>query len=486
MKILMVSSECVPYAKTGGLADVVSSLSKELGEKGEDVKILIPGYASLDRDLFDSDSIHAAVPAQFGNVQVTFYKTFLEGSNIQVFFLAHPYFTEREGMYGDKDSGAYRDNHRRFVLLNRSVFTLCQKIDWIPDVIHLHDWQAALVPAYLTNGDGGNAFKEVKSVITIHNIGYQGVFSKHDIHASGLPWMSVSRRKAVYSDTFNFLKTGLLNSDIITTVSPSYAEEIKTSSFGEGMEDILIQKKDILFGILNGADYTQWNPETDPYLPLNFSAEDTTGKRKLKSLLKKQLNLSGGDDLPLIGMVSRLASQKGFNELCSRDAGALECILKENNVQIVILGTGEKWIEDSLTELQDRFANLRVIIGFDNTLAHLIEAASDYFLMPSRYEPCGLNQIYSLRYGTVPIVTQTGGLKDSVVDIYTDPERGTGFYLSSPDMEAICNGVQKAVRLWYSERDTVTAMMKRGMKKIFSWEDSAEKYRELYRNLISR
>ncbi len=485
MKILMVSSECVPYAKTGGLADVVYSLSKELGERGDDVKILIPGYSSIDRTLLDPDGIQTVIPSQFGEMQVTFYKSFPDGSNVQVFFLSHPFFTEREGMYGDKNSGAYRDNHRRFILLSRSVFSLCRQTAWIPDIIHLHDWQAALVSAYLNNGEGGNPFKKVKSALTIHNIGYQGVFSKHDIHAAALPWASVSKERAAYNDSLNFLKAGILNSDIITTVSPSYAKEIRTPSYGEGMEDILTQREDKLFGILNGADYSQWDPKTDPYLPFHFSAEDTTGKKKLKLFLKKQLNFSGGNDLPLIGMVSRLASQKGFNELCSGDAGALECILKESNVQIVILGTGEKWIEDSLTSLQDRFANLRVIIGFDNKLAHLIEAGSDFFLMPSRYEPCGLNQIYSLRYGTVPIVTQTGGLKDSVVDINTDPERGTGFHLAAPEPGAICSGVKKAVSLWYRERDTVTAMIKRGMKMNFSWKESAGKYRELYRNLTS-
>ena len=488
MKILMVASECVPFAKTGGLADVVYSLSRELEKRGDDVRILMPGYSFLDKKIFESSaSLKISVPSQFRKERVTIRSAFLPDSSIKVYFLSHPLFRDRTGMYGDKDSPSYRDNHRRFILLNRAVFPLCEKTGWIPDVIHAHDWQAALIPSYLNNGEGGELFRKVKSVLTIHNIGYQGIFSKHDIHASSLPWSAVSNTKAGYNDSLNFLKAGILNSDLITTVSPKYAEEIKTPSFGEGLENFLREREERLFGILNGADYSQWNPERDPHIPVHFSADKTSGKEKLKEIIKKRFGLPVEEDLPLIGMVSRLASQKGFNELCGSNGrkGALECILEKEEVQIIILGTGEKWIEDALLKLQSRFKNLRVKIDFDNELAHLIEAGSDFFLMPSRYEPCGLNQIYSLKYGTIPIVTETGGLSDSVTDYFADPDEGTGFYIPDFTAEAVCSSTEKAVRLWYTDRNKLKEIMKRGMKKDFSWKESAEKYRSLYRKIIA-
>ncbi len=477
MKILMVSSECYPYAKTGGLADVVHSLSRELDSRGMDVRIVIPRYSSVDTGNLSTESVTASVSCQFGDENISFEYTHLPESRVRVYFLIHSMFTDRSGMYGEGNSGSYRDNHRRFILFNRSVFALCRETGWIPDIIHVHDWQAALVPAYVKTGREEDIFNKTKTVLTIHNIGYQGIFSKHDILASGIPWNLADNRKAGYRDFFNFLKTGILNADAITTVSPTYAEEILTPEFGEGLENYLSMKKDKLTGILNGADYTEWNPETDPYIPSRFSRNNMENKKNLKTVLKKKFGLPHHDEAPLIGIVSRLVSQKGFYELCDEQNGALRCILRDGKIQIVILGTGEEWIEKSLLEMRKEYRNLGVIIGFDNSLAHLIEAGSDFFLMPSRYEPCGLNQIYSLKYGTIPIVSNTGGLSDTVKDSIT------GFYIQEQTPGGICTAVQKAAELWYNRKEETAAMIDRGMAMDFSWEKSAKKYINLYSGL---
>ncbi len=485
MKIMMVSSECFPFAKTGGLADVVYSLSKELAELDFDIKIVIPRYASIENENQVQETEDITVPVGFHKETVRFSSAFLSNSKVTVYFLKHPFFTNREGIYEDKISRAYRDNHRRFTLLNRSIFPLCRYMNWIPDIIHLHDWQTSLIPAYIKEGLAGEEFTRTKTILTIHNIGYQGIFSKHDIHTLSLPWKRVSGKKAQYNDTLNFLRIGILNSDRITTVSPHYAEEIMTREFGEGLEDILIKKTDILKGILNGADYSEWNPENDPYLPLHYSSSDMSNKNILKTMLQTECELPINSDKPLIGMVSRLTSQKGFYELCDHDSGILKKICSNLDVQIVILGTGEKWIEEELERLQKRYSNLKVFITFEDTFAHLIEAGSDFFLMPSRYEPCGLNQIYSLKFGTIPIVSNTGGLSDTVSDYFTDHKNGTGFYIESATTDSILEVTEKVVNLWYNDKNIIKNIRFRGMCKDFSWTESTKKYEALYQELIS-
>ncbi len=486
MKILMVSSECHPFAKTGGLADVVNSLSASLSENGINVRIVIPGYSDIKKKWEKKESLPAVtVPLGFTDETVTFEEYSLGNSGVPVYLVIHDLFTGRDGMYGGSGSSAYRDNHRRFSLLNLAALHMCVETGWIPDILHVHDWQASLIPAYIKENIPADTFGRTKTVLTIHNIGYQGTFSKHDIHTAALPWKRVSNSKASYRDTFNFLKTGILNSDAVTTVSPSYAVEILTPEYGGGLEKILEERKDSLFGILNGADYTEWNPESDPYLPLRYTPEDLSNKKKLKTILQKKCGFPEIDDKPVIGMVSRLVYQKGFEEMCGKENGALEKICGSLNVQVVILGTGERHIEERLEEMDREYKNLRVFLAFDNELAHLIEAGSDFFLMPSIYEPCGLNQIYSLKYGTIPIVTKTGGLRDTVEDFRSDINNGTGFHIKAPpNPESIYNTVKNAVELWYSDRGRITEIKKRGMRKDFSWNRSAEEYLKLYRKLI--
>lgn len=484
----MVSSECVPFAKTGGLADVVNSLSKSLSSFGHDVRIIIPAYSSFSEHYKKSD-LKTSVALGFSTEKVTFSLTTLENSRVKVYFVYHPFFTKRKGLYGNKESGTFRDNHRRFTLLNMSVFSLCSLLSWIPDIIHVHDWQASLIPAYLTSGSAGGDFSAVKSVLTIHNIGYQGIFSKHDIHVTGLDWEYTSNTKARYHDSLNFLRTGILNSDHVTTVSPTYAKQIQAPSHGEGLNTLLKEKKEHLSGILNGADYSEWNPESDPLLPLHYSRNDLLPKLSLKAMLQSECGLPIDPDKPLIGMVSRLAVQKGFHELCGTEnhgdnrSGALKRICTDLDVQIVILGNGETQFEKALESLAGEYPQLKVFIIFDNTLAHLIEAGADFFLMPSIYEPCGLNQIYSLAYGTIPIVTNTGGLADTVIDETSHPGEGTGFLIDSPSSDAIFATVEKVISLWYHEKERVKEIRLRGMSKNFSWDISAKEYEKIYTDL---
>jgi starch synthase len=322
-------------------------------------------------------------------------------------------------------------------------------------------------------------------VFTIHNIGYQGVFSKHDIHSVGLHPSSCTQRLPMsYGDSLNFLRAGILNADAITTVSPTYAKEIQTPEFGEGMEDLLQKRGKALHGILNGADYKEWDPANDPHIPSPFNAEDLSGKADAKRALQEEVGLPVREDVPLIGIVSRLARQKGFYELCDPQRGSLWRICNEMSVQVVVLGTGEDWIERELVEKSGRYPNLEVLITFSNRLAHLIEAGSDLFLMPSRYEPCGLNQIYSLRYGTLPIVRKTGGLADTVENYDPDTGSGTGFVFEDLTPESIYGTTEWAVSTWYEERERFEHMRRRAMKVRLSWDESSGSYGKLYSSLL--
>ena len=485
----MVSSECVPYAKSGGLADVVAALSRQLKTSGHDVRILLPLYSFPDLNNHKQIFNKLNVSMGFQEEELVITESILPESKVAVYFAGHPLFTERSGIYGEHGSHAYRDNHYRFALLSATAFSLSGTLDWTPDIIHSHDWPAGLVSSYLGEYKKKGKFINTESVFTIHNTGYQGNFSKHDLHSTGLPWEAVSKDKAHYKDQINFLRSGILNSKAVTTVSPSYAEEIKTAGFGHGLEELLISKKDSFFGILNGVDYSEWDPERDSLLNVNFSAKKLTNKWKLKEHLQKKADLPiDSGSAALIGMVGRLVDQKGFGELCKNtkkqnEAGAIEQICSDRDVQMVILGTGEKWIEDELRRLDKKLPNLKVFLEFDNTLAHLIEAGSDFFLMPSKYEPCGLNQVYSLKYGAIPIVRATGGLKDTVSDFFHDTELGTGFHIPEMSSKSIVTTVTSVLDLWRDSRKSIDGVRKRGMAMEFLWSKYAVEYEKLYKTL---
>ncbi len=485
MKILMIASEAVPFAKTGGLADIVNSLSKKLSLLGHDVRILMPRYASISTENLKLLIENLHVPVRFEQDQSSIQQGYLPNSEVPVYFLEHPTFSKRPGYYGGNGGRPYRDNHYRFAVLSRSVFPLCRELNWIPDILHSHDWQSALVNAYLREFEMESEFKQCRSIFTIHNIGYQGIFSKHDIHTTQLSWETCSNDEAEPESSLNFMKCGILNADAITTVSPTYAKEIQTAEFGHGMEELLQQRAASLYGILNGVDYDEWDPAKDPHIPQPYTAEDISGKVAAKAHLQKKVGLPEDKSVPLIGLVSRLAAQKGFYELCDPHRGALQRICREMSVQVVVLGTGEQWIEEALLDLQRHLPNLKVKTTFSDSLAHLIEGGSDLFLMPSRYEPCGLNQIYSLRYGTLPIVRETGGLADTVENYDNQTGAGTGFMFRDLSPESIFHTTEWAVSTWYEQPDHFRQMQKRAMHCHFSWKDSAAHYVELYEKLIN-
>jgi starch synthase len=485
MNVLMISSEAVPFAKSGGLADVVTSLTKTLAELGHDARLLLPRYSFIPAGELTLLPERITVPLGFDVEECAVYTGTLPGSSAPVYFLDHPLFSARNGLYGEKGTHTYRDNHRRFALLSRAPFALCHMLAWKPDILHAHDWQSAPAAAYLWEYGPGEECAATRSVFTIHNIGYQGIFSKHDLHVMQLHWDNFHRKGDGSAQQINFLKAGILNADAVTTVSPTYAREIRTPEFGHGMEGLLNERSNKLTGILNGVDYSEWNPESDPHIPRPFSAEDLSGKDQAKRALQEKVGLPVSSEVPLIGIVSRLAEQKGFYELCDPRRGSLKRICDEMSVQMVILGTGEDWIEQQLLHLDAILPNLKVFDTFSNSLAHLIEAGSDLFLMPSRYEPCGLNQIYSLRYGTLPIVRKTGGLADTVENYNPETGEGTGFVFDDLSPESIYGTVEWAVSTWYERRDVFKAMQQRAMQRHFSWKDSARQYLELYARLQS-
>lgn len=481
----MISSETVPFIKTGGLADVVGALSGSLRETGDDARIVVPRFSVVSpEELTKLGEIR--VEMGFGEENCSIYESEIPGPQVPVYFIDHPIFSERTGLYGGSGSHTYRDNHFRFALFSRAVLELCRFLSWTPEIFHSHDWQAAPVNAYLHTSPYNEVFAHSKSVFTIHNIGYQGIFSKHDIHSIGLSRRFFSDEPARYGESLNFLKAGILNADAVTTVSPTYAKEIQTPEYGEGLDPLLVRRKDSLYGILNGVDYHQWDPVGDPHIPTPYTVDNIAGKKESKRFLQEEFGLEQRADTPLIGIVSRLARQKGFYELCYPERGSLWRICSEMSVQVVVLGTGEDWIERELVEKSNTYPNLKAFITFSNRLAHLIEAGSDLFLMPSRYEPCGLNQIYSLRYGTLPIVRRTGGLADTVENYDSQTGTGTGFVFDDLTPESIYGTTEWAISTWYEAPAHFTEMQKRAMRKHYSWKDSSKSYRELYDTLLSK
>ncbi len=477
MKILMIASEAVPYAKSGGLADMTGSLTRHLSLMGHDVRLLLPAYGEQKSE---HPCIEFPVKVGFKDETVRCTTETLPDCNAPVYRLLHPLFS-REGIYGNNEQEFFADNSKRFTLLSRAAFSLMDCIGWTAEILHSHDWPTALIPVYLSSLESKFRQQGTVSIFTIHNIGYQGVFSLHDLHYTRLMLKDFSRNPEDTPDQLNYLRTGIISADYITTVSPSYASEIQTPQYGYGLEAELQKRRENLFGIINGIDTDTWNPQTDPLLTQHFSITSLQGKALLKQELQKHAGLPEDAAIPLIGIVSRLVEQKGMRELCGPGEDSLERILRELGCQMVILGTGEKWCEETLEVLDRRFPNLSVQIGFSEEYAHLIEAGSDFFLMPSRYEPCGLNQMYSLRYGTIPVVRKTGGLADTVIDLSETEQNPNGFIFDQPRGEAIYQAVSRAVHTYRNETDTISTMRQNGMSADFSWKHSARRYLELYR-----
>ena len=456
MRILFLSSEIEPFAKTGGLADVAGSLPIALERKGVEVHLAMPKYPLVNSQ-------------KEGKI----------GKSIRVRFIENQGFFNRPGLYGEKGKD-YPDNLERFSFFCRRALDLFKEENLKPDLIHCNDWQTALVPVYLKSIFRNDLFfRGVKAVFTIHNLGYQGLFPAEELRKSGLDDSYFHMEALEFYGKVNLLKGGLVFSDLLTTVSPTYSREIQTSEFGHGLEGVLSKRKNDLYGIINGIDQDLWDPAKDRDIPKRFTPQTIEGKSENKKVLQALSGLEIRKDSPLIGIVSRLADQKGFDILMP----VVELILKEG-FQIVILGTGDKQYEDLLQKMSLKFPkNLSVRLSFDPVLARQIYAGSDLFLMPSRYEPCGLGQMISLRYGTIPIVRQTGGLADTVQDINSGG--GNGFVFSEYRSDALLAALKRAHRL-FENKTHWKELVRRAMKSDFSWDRSAEKYLDLYHKVLGR
>ena len=487
MKILMVTAEAVPFAKTGGLADAVSALAIVLNKLGHDVRIVMPRYYKIDRSTLEPLEGPMGVPAGYIEAWTEVYQGTMPGTEgLPVYFIDHEQSFGRDGVYGTSADPDFHDNPYRFSVLCHGAFQLCRKIDWYPDIIHAHDWSAALAPVLLRFIQRNNGFQKTASVFTIHNLGYQGVYGKYNYPATGLDWNFFYAAGFEDWDRINFLKAGLTSADMLTTVSPTYAKEIQTPSSGFRMDALLRHRSQDLVGILNGVDTDVWNPSKDTFIAENYSVKNLEGKAKDKAALQERMGLSVDPDVPLFGIITRLADQKGVAELFAPTYGSMYKICTEMKVHVVVLGAGERWCEDELRALESKLPNFKAYIGYDESLSHQIEAGSDFFIMPSRYEPCGLNQMYSLLYGTLPIVRRTGGLADTVQNYNQETGEGTGFMFDELTPQSVFDTVGWAVYAWYNKKDHILAMQKRAMAQDFSWEASAEGYLEVYKRALSK
>jgi len=480
LRICLASSELAPFAKTGGLADVASALPAYLHRAGHDVRVLMPRYSRVDASAPEIVPVTGLqnLSMRVGDLDLDYSidSTVLPGTSLEIYLLRCPPLYARDGIYTQDD-----DEHLRFVVLSRAAVELCQHMGFAPHIFHCHDWHTSLIPLYLKSVYAWDKlFSATRSVLTIHNIGYQGVFPAGVLPQLGLGGAEHHlHQDDLRTGRINFLKTGVLFADLVTTVSPTYAREIKRADLGMGLDDLLRARSDTVIGILNGVDYAEWNPETDPLIPANYSRAKPGGKATCKRELMDDLDLEGGPEIPLIGIVSRLVGQKGF-ELIDR---VIPGLLLRRAFALAVLGSGERRYEQFFGWLQHTFRD-RVCYyrGYNNKLAHWIEAGSDMFLMPSLYEPCGLNQMYSLKYGTVPIVRETGGLADSVdlVDLRT--ETGTGILFRDYDEAGLTWAVNTGLDL-YRNKPLWNKIIDNGMAMDFSWERQGAHYVRLFRRL---
>ncbi|MEW6267911.1 MAG: glycogen synthase GlgA [Thermodesulfobacteriota bacterium] len=490
MKIVMLASEAVPYVKTGGLGDVMGALPAALAREGLQVSLFLPLYRGL-RERFAADPRVApfCVRMHDGVEQAAVLRALDEPPGVRVFAIAGDRYFDRPYLYGEP-TGDYADNARRFAYFCRAALAAIDALALAPDVIHCHDWQTSLVPVFLRAGiadgdpaaDAARRLGSAAVVLTLHNLGYQGVFPAADFAATGLPRRLFDVEGIEFHGRVNLLKGGIRFADHVTTVSPGYAREIRAAEQGAGLEGVLLERAGELTGILNGIDYDVWNPATDPHLVASYSVDDLHGKRRCKADLIVECELEGGLEAPIVAMVSRLAAQKGFDILLPSLPRMLE-----GGLRVVALGSGEPRITAALRDVVTRFpGRIAFRETFDEALAHKIQAGADMLLMPSRYEPCGLNQMMALRYGTVPIVRATGGLVDTVLDMAAAPQQATGFWFEEYSSEALEDAVTRAVVTYRQSQEAWRALMLRGMRKDFSWTHSAARYAHLYRRVVQR
>lgn len=470
MNIAFVTSEAVPYAKTGGLADVSGALPVELEKLGHNVILIHPYYQAVKKKGLILNKV-------FDKVYTT--KT---GKNLSVYFIENDEYFNRAELYGTSE-GDYHDNAYRFSYFCKAVLELLPEINFKPDIIHTNDWQTAMIPLFLKTIEKDNHFyKDTRTVLTIHNMAYQGLFNPLIVPQLGLSWDVFKPHGGIeFYGRVNYLKAGLISADAISTVSEKYSHEIQTEEYGCGLDGVLREEGSHVFGILNGIDYGHWNPEIDEFIVKKYNINDISGKKECKRDLLREFNISVPDEVPVIGIISRLADQKGFDIL----AGGIEEIALLD-VRIVLLGTGDEKYHKLFTQIKEKYPeHFGIKIAFNNAIAHKIEAGSDMFLMPSRYEPCGLNQIYSLKYGNVPIVRATGGLDDTIQDFNPETGKGNGFKFAEYSTAALINTIKRAIKTFHTGR-LWQKIMHNGMGQDFSWHRSAEKYIEMYKKITQK
>jgi starch synthase len=504
LKCLFVASEVAGFAKTGGLADVAAALPPALARLGHDVAVMMPLYGFMRRGLLPIEPTEhdLVVPSGGRDVQGRIWRAQLPGTSVPVYLIEQPVYFGRvdpnagQGLYqrtgpdGQKED--YADNSARFGFFSRAVLEALPRLGFWPDVLHLNDWQTGLTPVYLRElyakhprGDSRRQYERIRTVFTIHNLAYQGLFWHLDMPMLGLPWRLFDMHGLEFHGKINFLKAGLVFSDVLTTVSPTYAREIQTPYYGCGLQGVLMRRSDRLFGIVNGVDYGAWDPATDGHLAARYDADTVQeGKPRCKAALQEAFGLDAEPRTPLFGVVSRLAAQKGLDLL---ETLAPE-LLRQEQVQLVVLGQGDKRHHETLAKLREQFPRqMGVRFELNEGVAHQIEAGADAFLMPSQYEPCGLNQLYSLRYGTVPVVRSTGGLADTVVDandanLHTG--RATGFAFVAFNTTAFRAAIDRCLRLYRTGPEGWLRVQQTGMRQDWSWGRSALEYERRYRAVM--
>jgi starch synthase len=483
LKILIAASEVVPFAKTGGLADVTGALPKALRALGHDVRVVMPKYKKIDDAKFSvvdtgkSVNVNIALVDHAGAIK----ETVIPGTDVPVYMIDNTEFFYRDEIYRTS-TGEYWDNAERFLFFSKAVLEMLKELDWQPDVINCNDWHTGLIPVFLKTTYAADPFyAPIATAYSIHNIAYQGFFPKEIMSHAGLPWEIFNMHQLEFYGGVNYMKGGIVFSDVVNTVSRRYKEEIETPEFGYNLDGVLRERRESLFGILNGIDYDLWNPATDNCLPVNYDIDTVEKKVEVKKKLLETLGLKYYENVPVVGLVSRFDDQKGLDNISK----IMEEMMRLN-MQFVVLGTGEERYHEMFRYWAGVFPEkLSASIKFDNTLAHMIYAGSDMFLMPSYFEPCGLGQLIALKYGTVPVVRETGGLADTVKCYNFKEKKGNGFSYAGYYATDLFNTIRVAVDT-FKNQQVWKKIQNNGMKEDFSWEHSAERYVDLYNNALQK
>jgi starch synthase len=477
MKILLASSEVHPYSKTGGLGDMIGALGKALARAGHQIGVVTPLYRGIKERFPEIRRLDWKFDLPIGAKRVQAELWAIESAvGLTTYFVHQPGYYDRGGLYNEKGVD-YPDNSERFVFFSKCVAHLARYLPWRPEIVHANDWQTGLVPLMILHQVRRDGWGNPPGVcLTIHNLAYQGWFPRKAYELTNLPYDYFIAAGAEYFGQLNCLKAGLAFADVIATVSPRYAREITTEEFGAGLDWLLRKRQDRLFGILNGVDYDEWNTTQNPFLKHPYSATNLEGKQKNKAALQAEMGLPTNPDVPLFGTITRLTEQKGI----PIELGALEEMLNAD-IQFVLLGSGEADYERAFRSLAQRFPGKAAArIGYDQALAHRIEAGCDFYLMPSHFEPCGLNQMYSLRYGTIPIVRTTGGLDDTVVDVATEPRMATGVKFTAYCATALAKAMRKAIVIYHNP-ELLSFYRVNGMAANFSWGETVSRYEQVYK-----